>query len=1697
MLKPEVARQQLGELKSKKHRQARVKRLQALPKPLAALGLGVLGLLPTGKPPKEYADRGKLERSSAAKLTADGKARAKVFAALFPTIAADVEAGWQLKGRLPYTVGYARRAFRAPGRPEAFTATRQTYVERLVSELGEYPDDVLSAEWLAAWAVHLSYHADELGYLLAGVIDAGGPNADAVLEIVKDSAASRHDIGGPGRHAIRAILCCARPTAWDFAEKLLLAAQRQEGLRQSLLEAVDEAHPEAFRRMLALLLDQNLLRFASVARAASVWFGAEQSVENPKQLRAALEGCRDLLADDAVRQKAIAKGDAEVAYRGLWAVAFVDVESALAAAAPLLKDKDAGRRFAAAKLVAESSMPAGTALMLPLLNDPDPRLVSAALSYFNRLPDFDDGESEGGDRYPKGLFERVEAIVPGLPPKPKELTPPVAAWYVAPLGQESAADLLLACLGKRPAERLLPYFGMLTGWTRVRALDKLCEPRTLASDVRQLLLSVAGEPNQSVREAALKYLKKSKLAEDEVRTIEGYLNRKTPDFRRSVFELLLNRPDKLAAGSVDRLLSAGDSNQRAAGLELARRMVEGQRQAEPVRTRLRSFIEARGKRLSATEAQAVEAVLSPAAAPPTLADGLGLFDPADRSPVVPPKSRKVKFTTPAATAFVKELDALIHNHRDKTFTDSSNKDRPVEKVLGSIRYRWDFPGYDGALTPEQNRANLPLADLWDAWWRDRPAKTRDADGFELLRAKALPLIEVREGEKADDDDGLDDDEFDDDDDVPKSKAADKPSPLVAVYQTARELLTPGGVAVRYDDLIERLIEWFAKLYPPAGASDFLLDAAEAGLALVPAAVVAQTPRDDTPADGDKANSKAIDFRKHGGFDRWLTYATEGRGDPGWTPAHDARLYRLWHWRDEPVPGAVRDRPELPVLVAGYKAQAATRTDFLDDLIGPRERGQWGNPFDTLNTLTRLTGSKTSPRVAQRPELLAALDAVVARVVEVELDRGETPTAATPAANAVQHLSGLDTLLRLVGALGKTGFVQGPSYGSSLNKPAVLTHLIRQSVPRDDDTPAAFAAAVKEAVAAGKFAVERVAELGLVNPRWMQHVQLTLGWPGYDEAVYWLIAHTGSSWQSQLGGDASEATDAGGKPVNPWAVVVKSRTNLSLEQLADGLIDVAWFHTVYKLVGSDKRWEAIEAAAKFLGYGQAHKKATRLADVLLGRTKKKELVENIRKKFLKESVKLLGLLPLPGDSEKRQAELADRYRAMKDYERYARGLSSLSKEPALQAARLGLENLAVTAGFPDPVRLEWAVTAGEVADLAAGPVTVSVGPVTVALSLSPLGVASVEQAKAGVPLAKLPPDVKKHAAVAELLERKKALTRTVAGSKRSLEEAMCAGSRFRGSELPALLAHPLVRPLLERLILKTPAGLGYPVNGGKSLQGTDGKKVPVKAADEWTIAHPLDFVAAGTWAAWQAECFRAERVQPFKQVFREVYVPTAAEKEDVFESRRYSGQQVNETQAKALFAARGWSTREGIDKTFRDAGLVAQVDFDTGYSTPAEAAAPAVGSVSFRRRGDWKPVKLTDVPAVLFSEAMRDLDLVVSVAHVGGVDPEATQSTTEMRAALVATACTLLKLANVKLDGKHALIAGEYGHYSVHLGSAVVHKQPGGALCVVAVNAQHRGRLFLPFADDDPRTAEVVSKVLLLARDREIQDPTILEQIVGR
>ena len=237
-------------------------------------------------------------------------------------------------------------------------------------------------------------------------------------------------------------------------------------------------------------------------------------------------------------------------------------------------------------------------------------------------------------------------------------------------------------------------------------------------------------------------------------------------------------------------------------------------------------------------------------------------------------------------------------------------------------------------------------------------------------------------------------------------------------------------------------------------------------------------------------------------------------------------------------------------------------------------------------------------------------------------------------------------------------------------------------------------------------------------------------------------------------------------------------------------------------------------------------------------------------------------------------------------------------------------------------------------------------------------------------------------------------------------------------------------------------------------------------------------------------------QPFKQIFRELYLPTQDELKEKSVSRRYAGNQVQPKQTAALLRSRGWKAdyEEGLQKVFHKEGFVAKIFAMADWFSPAEVEAPTLEIIEFHDLKTFKNIDFTLINERIFSEIMRDIDLVVSVAHVGGVDPEASHSSIKMRSVLLTETLRLFKINNVTISGSHAKIKGTLGEYSVHIGSAVVHKIASGYLSILPVQSQHRGRLFLPFVDDDPKSAEVISKVLLLARDKDIQDPTILRQL---
>lgn len=1668
MLKQEQAEKELAKVRARDWKEKRLKEVGKLPANLVRVGRFLFDHDPvTGKDLRDWEKRQQYQKTipaEAAKLRP--AERKRLFATLFPRLGDALEGAWQLCGRLPYETDFDRKGFRAPGDETVTAASRWRFLETVVQELAGYDP---TPAWLAAWAPYLSdgSGADSVGLLLAAAIDQGGPVGDEVFETLLASINRTHAVGAMGRHVTRGLLVASKPEGWDAVEKLLLAAQRQEGLRQSILETVDEAHPQAFRRMLKLILDHDLLRFSSTVRAAMVWFGvADQENESGSRFKKAFAAVLKYLDDPDAARKAIATAKGDELYFALWSAGFEDAVKALPLVEPLLKDKDVHRRYLAVLFLDAVGLPAARGLLVRAMDDVDLRVALRACEaarFADREPD------------DSTLFEPLVRLVGRMPEKATELK------KIGPDDDEITADARALAddlpdhLGQRGAEDLLPYLPRMSGNGRSAVAERLGDMKPLSAKGREALFSLLGDRDQWVRDRVLDGLKKVTLQPAEAAQVEALFTRKNAELRKEGLKLLGRQKGDGALASADRLLASKNANQRLAGLELLRQLVDAKKAVAACRERATAYRDDHGK-LPAVERSQLDAILNEKREVPTLDNALGLLDPSQLTPRVAPRKVAVQIVTPAARAILAGLDKFIAEHaetmvsleRDRDLDDDDLPDLdeaeteeradPRQMPLAAISYEMQAPLWRDPQAKDLTR--MPLRAELTAWWRDRPAKLRDADGLELARAAAL--VEMS--------DWL----FD------YLTGANEETP--AIKKAIKAVL--GGVAEPVEleyPIGQELLGWLVRLEEPAGMADFLLDATEASLAAVPDELLKKKVDPDDYGD---------DWRDWNLFEFWTDRLRDDRDnrDDRWTAEQKGRHFRLLHWLEQPTPTAQRRRMDWDTVAAGYEAGLANLADVADQLLGPRFEDDYSSAdFEAIGDVTR----RPEPDIlARRPELRDLVERARRRVLEVELARGDLPTAATGPAQAISSVVGLDDLVRVLTALGPKNLGRA-SYSDS--KAAVLNDLVRATYPGPDDTPEAFAARMSELVKAKTIVPDLPLQLAFANPRWVGHVAHYLGLPALAEAVWWFYAHMDFATPElpeALEASLEKEGQRPGEHVSAWDRLVAQRTTLTEEDRDEGAVDTDWFRRVFDAVGA-KEWDALQAACKYADSG--YKNAQKLADVLRGKAKRADLMREVKQRKLKNSVRLLGLLPLAA-GDKRDADLHERWKVLAAYRKYARGLSPLSREDAVRTGEIGLANLARTAGFADPNRLIWAMEWEEIQDLAAGPVSVTVDDVTVSLALDDQADPVTTVTRGDKALKAIPPKVRKNKKVAALVDRRAGLKQQAARIRQSLEGMMIRGDTLRGDELPGLMRHPLVAKNLSRLVLVGEGIRGYPVAEGKALEDFDGKKEPVKKDEALRLAHPLDLLKVKDWHDWQAHCFRIERVQPFKQVFREVYVLTEAEKADRTFSRRYAGQQVNPNQAMALFGTRGWRTMDGAEKAFPADDLVAEVTFQYGVGTPLEVEGLTVDKVEFRRRGDWDAVPLASVPKAIFSEVMRDVDLVVSVAHVGGVDPEASASTVEMRAALATELAALLGLKNVKAKGHHLLIDGTLGKYSLHLGSGTVHKMPGGSLCIVAVPAQHRGRVFLPFADNDPRTAEVLAKLLLLARDDEILDPGILDQL---
>jgi hypothetical protein len=1656
---------------------------------------------------------------------ASDRARRQVLRAIHPQLGDLLAATWPAMVVDPYTTDGHRRPFRAPNDLDLTRPVRTRRFARLVDLVLDYDQP---APWFATWLGHLpAWDPDAiLGRCLAVALAAGDTE---VRDLLHATAAGDHPIGLISRDAIVALLASPDPADHTLVVSLLRAAQRQEGLRSAILEAVDLAEPVAFQRVLDVVREDGLTRFASVARAAGVWFGASFEVRDRPVIDMALAAISTFLSDPLARQAALGSGDARQVQLALWAHAFEDAPATVPLAAGLLEADDADVRRAAAHVLTDTQLDAAAVALLPYLGGSDRRVVPLAHLAAHRAR----------RRLTLAQLEpSVRSLLADLP-RPVQVDIGVLRAEEVTLDPRHVAALLVTTAAVDDVDRIDDLVDRLDADGRAAYVQLLAK----APDrYRAQLFARLGDRSRFVQDAAFRVLRTGRhLDADEATHVEDLLSRRAATLRGGAVGLLLRQgSDQAVIASVRRLL-AGTELQRAGAVELLHDLLHHDRAGAEARQLARDLMadpdvpRPDRDRLSAALGESVE---DDGAAPagvtgttPVATSGrprgvAALLDPAARTPPQPLVAGPLDTERwrPGVERVLTSLDAWITEHRDVEVTTLEHDGHDTRMLSDLTFLRTPQPGIPWSRQAE----DAPLRELLEPWWERTHGQLTEG-GIEVALAWiALSITQ-------------------DHDLLHRWPGAPAPpgweSPLT-------EALVPTAVVERltYRHLIGSLLSWQAlRVVTPDGVAD-LLGIAEATIAAVPERVrVASISAAAARASYDQADwreraatgplavvndlellrPELFDVALRGRLWRLVRYVDEPIGDAGGDPVADHLPSR----RDagDASAGASRSssgrwrRPApLRMTVRAIEGGAATRADLVDLLLLERDWRNRTSPCAVTNIweepLGELTRRRRHPLLDAHPWVAEVVAEVRDHLVATELLRGERPTATSAAAFRLRSVPGTATVLRLLAALGRRGFVRGWVGLTDGGAAEVLSHLIRVTFPAPGDTPATFADAAREA----GLPERRLLELAVFAPQWAPFVEETIDWDGLTEAVHWVHAHTKDDrWY--VDEDVREE----------WAAVVAERTPLAADALLRGEVDVPWFERSLARLGPD-RFDRVLKVAKLASGGGGHKRAELFAKALRGDLDRVALEARIEEKRHQDSVRALGLLPLPDDEGARASEVLARYERLRVWERGSAAFGAQRRASEAAAVEVAMANLARAAGYPDPQRLTWAMEGEAVRDLAAGPVTVTEDDVTVALALDAEGAPELTVRRGDRALKNVPKAVAKRPAIVAVKQRVTRLREQTRRMRTSLEVGMVRGDTFTPVELAALLAHPSLAPMLRRLVfVAEPAGLagervrrggadGFGGGGGglggrggadglgagveglgsigpeaTTLADVDGSQVAV-GDRHLRIAHPTDLLASGVWDRWQRRLFVEEVRQPFKQVFRELYVPTTAERDGVSRSERYAGHQLESRRAAALFGSRGWvMDREvGAVRTFHAAGVTARAETLVGVLTAAGAADPMLSSVSFLRAATDQPLPIDEVPPRLFSEVMRDVDLVVSVAHSGGVDPEASTSTVEMRGALVEETAELLGFTNVEVTDHHVLIDGTLGSYSVHLGSGTVHRRPGNAVCIIPVGAQHRGRLFLPFVDDDPRTAEVVSKVVLLARDEQIKDPSILVQLRG-
>ncbi|ANA15292.1 hypothetical protein APT_10009 (plasmid) [Acetobacter pasteurianus NBRC 101655] len=468
----------------------------------------------------------------------------------------------------------------------------------------------------------------------------------------------------------------------------------------------------------------------------------------------------------------------------------------------------------------------------------------------------------------------------------------------------------------------------------------------------------------------------------------------------------------------------------------------------------------------------------------------------------------------------------------------------------------------------------------------------------------------------------------------------------------------------------------------------------------------------------------------------------------------------------------------------------------------------------------------------------------------------------------------------------------------------------------------------------------------------------------------------------------------------------------------------------------------------------------------------------------------------------------------------------------------------------------------------------VGGVTATLTLAGSGQAVIRYADPlGALLSKPPASIKADAqsetTLRDLRADAKSLTADMAIHRQRLERSWLTGQSWTWSAFQQRwLAHPVLSWLARRQIWL----VAYPdltvftcmIGEDGGLYGSDGTRLPVPHGDLLlSLWHPLhngvqDGAESSCVTLWRQQLKALKIEQPIRQAWRETYTLTQEERESSPASYRYARRILNQAQVVEIGRKRGWRIRNlsphmpssesapwafslpahGIYADWRTGGV--GIDhLPHGAGTFSHIITDRLRFCVLEDGGNWlydggrklkemqTPVRLGDIPPVVFSEIMRDLDLMISIAasdvsfnaetiyaipdlgvwrrQAGLADiplpkePHFGALAASRRDEIAVIVKSMKVDDRLRFEGPYIMIEGKRHQYRLHLGSADVMILPDLRHLFLSTtlsnSARQKGSAYKPLHDDD-RLDLILQRIIMLLNDDRIRDKDILAQFAS-